>query len=147
MQKYSFLFKSQQLPLKNLTFVHFLTIVFTSAPRAQCNGGSFFLALVAFDAGNALLFSGICGIQCSTMFSSFLAFAKFGTRKGLLRYGICVPCSKRLPMYATRFQKPSVLKTGFWGTEGIFGTGNALLRYATQSSKALKTASSDTPPP
>ena len=31
--------------------------------------------------------------------------------------------------YATRFQKPSVLKTGFWGTEGIFGTRNPLLRY------------------
>ena len=33
--------------------------------------------------------------------------------------------------YATRFQKPSVLKTGFWGTEGIFGTRNPLLRYGT----------------
>ena len=32
-------------------------------------------------------------------------------------------------VYATRFQKPSVLKTGFWGTEGIFGTRNPLLRY------------------
>ena len=31
--------------------------------------------------------------------------------------------------YATRFQKLSVLKTGFWGTEGIFGTGNPLLWY------------------
>ena len=31
--------------------------------------------------------------------------------------------------YATRFQKPSVLKTGFWGTEGIFGTRNPLLWY------------------
>ncbi len=31
--------------------------------------------------------------------------------------------------YATRFQKPSVLKTGFPGTGVIFGTGNALLRY------------------
>ena len=34
-------------------------------------------------------------------------------------------------VYATRFQKPSVLKTGFWGTEGIFGTRNPLLRYGT----------------
>ncbi len=33
--------------------------------------------------------------------------------------------------YATRFQKPSVLKTGFWGTEGIFGTRNPLLWYGT----------------
>ena len=31
--------------------------------------------------------------------------------------------------YATHFQRHSVLKTGFSGTEGIFGTGNALLRY------------------
>ena len=31
--------------------------------------------------------------------------------------------------YATHFQKPSVLKTGFWGTEGIFGTRNPLLWY------------------
>ena len=35
----------------------------------------------------------------------------------------------RLLWYATRFLKPSVLKTGFWGTEVIFGTGNALLQY------------------
>ena len=34
-------------------------------------------------------------------------------------------------VYATRFLKPSVLKTGFWGTEGIFGTRNPLLRYGT----------------
>ncbi len=147
MQKYSFLFKSQQPPLKNLTFVHFLTFVVTSAPRAQCNGGSSLLAFVAFDAGNALLFSGICGIQCrqcSPLFwhlqNSVPERASYGTeyacraKKGVLRY-------------ATRFLKPSVLKTGFWGTEAIFGTGNALLRYATQSSKALKTASSDTHPP
>ena len=32
-------------------------------------------------------------------------------------------------VYATRFLKPSVLKTGFWGTEGIFGTRNPLLWY------------------
>lgn len=54
----------------------------------------------------------------------------------------CIPYRRRPPpvrnacraqkgflVYATRFQKPSVLKTGFWGTEGIFGTRNALLRY------------------
>ena len=34
-------------------------------------------------------------------------------------------------VYATRFQKPSVLKTGFWGTEGIFGTRNPLIWYGT----------------
>ena len=31
--------------------------------------------------------------------------------------------------YATHFQRHSVLKTGFSGTEGKFGTGNTLLRY------------------
>ena len=31
--------------------------------------------------------------------------------------------------YATHFLKHSVLKTGFSGTAGIFGTGNTLLRY------------------
>ena len=39
------------------------------------------------------------------MLSSFLAFAKFGTRKGLLRYRICVPCSKRLPMVRDAFSE------------------------------------------
>ena len=38
---------------------------------------------------------------------------------------------KGLLVYATRFQKLSVLKTGFWGTEGIFGTRNPLLWYGT----------------
>ena len=32
-------------------------------------------------------------------------------------------------MYATRFQSPSVQKTGAFGTEEIFGTKNPLLRY------------------
>ena len=46
-------------------------------------------------------------------------------------YGTEYACraKKGFLRYATRFQKPSVLKTVFWGTEGIFGTGNALLRY------------------
>ena len=39
------------------------------------------------------------------MLSSFLAFAKFGTRKGLLRYRICVPCSKRLPTVRDAFSE------------------------------------------
>ena len=39
--------------------------------------------------------------------------------------------------YATHFQKPSVLKTGFCGTEGIFGTGNALLRYGVHLQSAV----------
>ena len=40
----------------------------------------------------------------------------FGAQKGFLGY-------------ATHFLKHSVLKTGFSGTEGKFGTGNTLLRY------------------
>ena len=31
--------------------------------------------------------------------------------------------------YAMHFQRHSVLKTGFSGTAGKFGTGNTLLRY------------------
>ena len=71
-------------------------------------------------------------------------------------YGTEYACraQKGFLRYATRFQKPSVLKTGFWGTEGIFGTGNALLRYATRfqrretaNSADCGQASSDTHPP
>ncbi len=52
-------------------------------------------------------------------------------------YGTEYACraQKGFLRYATRFQKPSVLKTGFWGTEATFGTGNALLRYATHLRK------------
>ena len=50
------------------------------------------------------------------MLSSFLAFAKLGTRKGLLRYGICAPCSKRLPPVRDAFFE-------------AFGVKNRLLRY------------------
>ena len=39
-------------------------------------------------------------------------------------------CAKKgFLRYATRFLKHSVRRTGFCGTEGIFGTGNALLWY------------------
>ena len=41
-----------------------------------------------------------------------------GVKTGLLRYATC-------------FQRHSVQKTGSCGTEGIFGTRNPLLRYAT----------------
>ena len=40
----------------------------------------------------------------------------FGAQKGFL-------------VYATHFLRHSVQKTGFYGTAGIFGTGNPLLRY------------------
>ena len=46
-------------------------------------------------------------------------------------YGTEYACraQKGFLRYATRFLEPSVLKTGFWGTEVIFGTGNPLLWY------------------
>ena len=50
------------------------------------------------------------------MLSSFLAFAEFGTGEGLLRYGICVPCSKRLPPVRDAFSE-------------AFGVKNRCLRY------------------
>ena len=85
----------------------------------------------------------------------------FGTGEGLLRYGICAvrktaswgtrrifgsirckkqafPVRKRYSVYENplflhgrRFQRNSVLKTGFYGTEEIFGAKNSLLWYAT----------------
>ncbi len=85
------------------------------------------------------LFSGTCGIQCRQCWrlqNSVPERASYGTeyacraQKGFLRY-------------ATRFLKPSVLKTGFWGTEGIFGTGNALLRYATHLQRRKTADSAD----
>ncbi len=39
------------------------------------------------------------------MLSSFLAFVAFGTRKGILRYRICAPCSKRLPTVRDAFSE------------------------------------------
>ena len=48
----------------------------------------------------------------------------FGAQKGFLGY-------------ATHFQGHSVLKTGFHGTEGIFGTGNPLLRYGMKRPDAV----------
>ena len=53
----------------------------------------------------------------------------FGAQKGFLGY-------------ATHFQRPSVLKTGFWGTEGKFGTRNTLLRYEVQFAPSYGTGCS-----
>ena len=66
----------------------------------------------------------------------------FGTGEGLLRYGICVPCSKRLPVVRDAFSE-------------AFGVKNRLLRYGRDIrcqkqpsvvrdafSKALRTADS-----
>ena len=73
--------------MKNLTFVHFLTFVFMPASHARCNGGTSFLAFVAFSAGNAFLFSGICKIRYqkgpSTVpnMRAVLKKASYGTRR------------------------------------------------------------------
>ena len=62
---------------------------------------SSFLTVVAFAAGNALLLSG---------------FVAFGTGEGLLRYGIRIRCSKRLPTVRDAFSE-------------ALGAQNRLLRY------------------
>lgn len=52
-----------------------------------CNGGTFFLALVAFGAGNALLFSGVCKIRYQKgpptvpNMRAVLKKASYGTRR------------------------------------------------------------------
>lgn len=52
-----------------------------------CNGGTSFLAFVAFDAGNALLFSGICKIRYQKgpptvrNMRAVLKKASYGTRR------------------------------------------------------------------
>ena len=61
----------------------------------------------------------------------------FGTGEGLLGYGICVPCSKRLPGVRDafseafgvknrrfRYGRHSVPKTAFSGTRRIFSARN-----------------------
>ena len=108
---------------------NFLAVIFllAAASRAALFAlGSYFLSVVAFAAGNALLLSVACSIQYrqwSPLFwhsqnsvperASYGTEYAFGAQKGFL-------------WYATRFQRRAVLKTGFYGTEGIFGTGNAL---------------------
>ena len=65
------------------------------------------------------------------MLSSFLAFAKLGTRKGLLRYGIDTRCAKQPPVVRDAFSEAFGVKNRLSGTEGIFGAKNSLLWYAT----------------
>ena len=60
-----------------------------------------FLVFVILVAGNALLIFGLVA---------------FGTGEGLLWYGICMPCSKRLPGVRDAFSE-------------AFGVKNRLLRY------------------
>ena len=90
-------------------------------------------ALFALDSSlgqGENLFSGSCGIRCrqcsshfwylwhslQAMLFSFLPFAAFGTGEGLLRYGIRIRCSKRLPVVRDSFSE-------------AFGVKNRLLRY------------------
>ena len=56
----------------------------------------------------------------------------FGTGEGLLWYGICVPCSKRLPVVRDASSEAFGVKTGFYGTEEIFGAKKGLLVYGAQ---------------
>ena len=84
--------------------VNFLAVIFllAVASRAALFAlASPFLTVVAFAAGNALLLSG---------------FVAFGTGEGLLRYGIRIRCSKRLPVVRDAFSE-------------AFGVKNRLLRY------------------
>ena len=86
------------------------------ASHAQCNGGTYFPALWHSVQGVLWWLGGWHSVPERASYGTEYACR---AKKGFLRY-------------ATHFLKPSVLKTGFWGTEGIFGTGNALLRYATR---------------
>ena len=83
---------------------NFLAVIFllAAASRAVLFALGFsFLAVVAFAAGNALPLSG---------------FVAFGTGEGLLRYGIRIRCSKRLPGVRDAFSE-------------AFGVKNRLLWY------------------
>ena len=83
------------------------------------DGGCYFLArggIPGHVPGHALLFSGSLINSVQAIPFSFQASVIFCTRKGLLRYGICVPCSKRLPGVRDAFSE-------------AFGVKNRLLRY------------------
>ena len=79
--------------------------------------------------GKGLYLSGVCCIRCGqcspfsgSLRNSVPERAFFGTE-------YACRAQKGFLGYATHFQGHSVRKTGPCGTEGIFGTGNALLRY------------------
>ena len=57
-------------------------------------------------------------------------FEKFGTGNSLLRYGIRIRCSKRLPGVRDASSEAFGAKNRHSGTEEIFGTKNSLLWYA-----------------
>ena len=54
-----------------------------------------------------------------------------GARNALLRYGICVPCSKRLPGVRDAFSEAFGVKNRLLRYGRIFGAKNSLLWYAT----------------
>ena len=89
-----------------------------------------FLPFVGFVAGNALLLSAVCGTRCRPF--SFLALWHSVPERAFSGTEYACGAQKGFLRYAMHFRKPSVLKIGFSGTEGIFGTGNALLRYETE---------------
>ena len=62
-----------------------------------------------------------CGAVGGFFSLAFVAFGTFGT--GMPSCGTEYACGaqKGFLRYATHFRKPSVLKTGFYGTEGISG--------------------------
>ena len=113
------------------------------------DGGCYFLArggIPGHVPGHALLFSGSLINSVQAMLSSFLAFAEFGTGEGLLRYGICVPCSKRLPPVRDAFSEDirckkqafpvqdgySVPETPFTGTGQAWCPENSLVMHGAQ---------------
>ena len=79
----------------------------------------------------------------------FLLFADvaFGTGEGLLVYGMDARYRRGAPgVRDAFFRKPSVLKTGVSGTEGMFGTKNPLLRYGVQSIISEERCTGNSPP-
>ena len=74
-------------------------------------------------------------LRCSGNMPLCLAF---GTGEGYLWYGICVPCSKRLPVVRDASSEALGAQKGFYGTEEIFGAKNSLLLYATHLQRCAK---------
>ena len=86
------------------------------AALAFAAGNAFsFLVFVILAAGNALLILALW-YSLQAMLFSFLPFVAFGTGEGLLRYGIRIRCSKRLPVVRDSFSD-------------AFGVKNRLLWY------------------
>ena len=86
---------------------------------ALCNGGTSLLAFVAFDAGNTLLFSGVCktryqkGPPTVRNMRAVLKKASYGTR----RVFRSPPCSKQASVVRKEYSVP---ETPSYGTRHIF---------------------------